>query len=271
MNVESCMRGMLLLYLAGSLGYMLFAAFGRRLFRIGAQVLTGLAFAVHSVLLTHRVWLARRPPLTNMYETLVFFAWLLVVVSMGVEWKYRVRALGAFTLPIVFLLLAATSLIASSIEPLVPALKSNWLLIHVLTCFVAYAAFAVAFACSLLFLFLAGARRRGAGRPPSRERQLMRLDALTYRMITLGFPFLTIGIVTGSVWADLCWGTYWSWDPKETWSLVTWLIYGACLHLRHVSGLRGGWAAAASVFGFVSVMCTYFGVNYLFSSLHAYA
>ena len=271
MNVEMCIRSALVLYLAGSVGYMLFAGFERRWLREVARAIALFAFTLHCCVLAHRVWVAQRLPLTNMYETLMFFSWLLVAVSMVVEAKYDLRILGAFTLPIAFLLLAATSLLTPEVEPLLPALRSNWLLAHVLTCFLAYAAFAVAFASSMFFLIYSGVRRARPGPAQRHADRLALLDSLTYRMITFGFPMLTIGIVTGSVWADLSWGTYWSWDPKETWSLVTWLVYGLCLHFRHVSGLRGAWAAVASGVGFASVACTYFGVNYLFSTLHAYA
>lgn len=269
--VELCLRITMLLYLAGSVGYMLYAAFERSALREGSRVVTVFAFTLHCCLLAHRIWSAQRLPLTNMYETLMFFSWLVVIVTVVAEKKYDVHILGAFALPVAFLLLAATSLLNPDVEPLLPALRSNWLLAHVVTCFLAYAAFAVACASSLFFLIYGGLRRLGLRKKAGEQRRLDLLDSLTYRMITFGFPFLTVGIVTGSVWADVSWGTYWSWDPKETWSLVTWLVYALCLHFRHVSGLRGRWAAVAAIVGFVSVVITYFGVNYLFSTLHAYA
>lgn len=108
-------------------------------------------------------------------------------------------------------------------------------------------------------------------RSPRWVRTAERLEAVTYRAITRGFPLLTAGILTGAIWANACWGRYWSWDPKETWSLVTWIIYSTCLHLPYVSGWKGRWAAWIAILGFVSVVFTYLSVNYLLASIHDYA
>ena len=271
MNVVACIRGALLAYLAGSLFCMVHAFFHRKWLRSAAGAAVGFAFTLHSIVLVHRIWVSGRLPFSNMYETLLFFSWLLVLISWMLERRYRLFILGTFTTPIALLILAGTSLLPPDVERLMPSLRSNWLIIHVSTCFLAYTAFAIAFASSTLFFIFMLMARRKPGLKTEFEKRCSVMDAITYRTITLGFPFLTLGIITGSVWADLCWGTYWSWDPKETWSLVTWLIYGVCLHLRHTDGMKGGWAALASIVGFASVVCTYFGVNYLFSTLHAYA
>ncbi|HEW78594.1 MAG TPA: c-type cytochrome biogenesis protein CcsB, partial [Phycisphaerales bacterium] len=110
--------------------------------------------------------------------------------------------------------------------------------------------------------------------PAKRKLWLSRIelfDNITYRAIALGYPLLTVGIVTGAIWANSCWGRYWSWDPKEMWSLITWIIYSVCLHLRYAAGWKGRWAAWAAIAGFISVIFTYLGVNYLFTGLHSYA
>ena len=130
----------------------------------------------------------------------------------------------------------------------------------------AYAAFGLAFVTSIIYLIW-----EAFARTPAQLRVVERLDNITYRAITLGFPLLTMGIVTGAVWANACWGRYWSWDPKETWSLITWIVYSACLHMRYAGGWRGRAAAWAAIIGFVSIIFTYLGVNYLFSGLHDYA
>lgn len=269
---ESSMIGMaFVVYLAAALAYMISALSRKQFVHYAAIGTTCLGLIAHSAALTIRIREAGRAPFTNTYETLVFFAWLLVIFSLHVELRYKIKVLGAFTMPLASITLAATSLLNADIEPLMPSLKSNWLLWHVLTCFIAYAAFAIAFSTSALYLlYKAFARVRHSEEGHSKG-TFDFLDALTYRMITLGFPLLTLGIVTGSIWAEVCWGTYWSWDPKETWSLVTWLIYGICLHLRYTANWHGSWGALSSVIGFISVLFTYFGVNYLLAGLHAYA
>lgn len=209
-----------------------------------------------------------RIPLSNMYESLVFFAVSIAGLYLFLEKKTGRKELGAFVTPLAFLFLAYASLspkIGSEIRPLVPALQSNWLTIHVVTCFLGYAGFAVAFATSLMFLLHSGKTEGKTFFPPKEI-----LDDLSYRMIAFGFLFLTLGIVTGSVWANSSWGSYWSWDPKETWSLITWIVYAAILHLRLKRAWTGTRIAWLSILGFLSVLFTFFGVNYLLSGLHSY-
>jgi cytochrome c-type biogenesis protein CcsB len=161
----------------------------------------------------------------------------------------------------------------SNIQPLIPALKSNWLIAHVITCFLGYAGFAVA--CGLGILYLLKGKDRQPDNPGlgiwSRIPTLQTLDELIYQNVVFGFLLLTVGIITGSVWANSAWGNYWSWDPKETWSLVTWLVYAFMLHARFVRGWHGPRLAWLSVIGFSCVIFTYIGVNFLLSGLHSYA
>ncbi|MDW7710000.1 MAG: c-type cytochrome biogenesis protein CcsB [Deferrisomatales bacterium] len=205
-------------------------------------------------------------PLSNMYESKVFFAWCIVAVYLLFEWKYRTRTLGAFVAPLGALAIAIVSLnprISPDLAPLVPALQSNWLTAHVVTCFIGYAGFALSFAVSIVYLF----RGDGTEGPvPSRKV----LDDVSYRAIALGFPFMTLGILTGAIWANYAWGTYWSWDPKETWSLIVWFIYAAFLHARFTAGWKGNRLAWLSIVGFGATMFTYWGVNFILSGLHSY-
>jgi len=159
----------------------------------------------------------------------------------------------------------------SSIQPLVPALQSYWLHAHVITCFVGYAAFAVSAGVAVMYLLKA--RQENAkisegvvGLLPSCKM----LDDLVYRAIIWGFPFLTAGIITGAAWANYAWGTYWSWDPKETWSLIVWLVYAAFLHARITRGWHGKRAAILSIVGFLATIMCYLGVNLVLSGLHSY-
>lgn len=212
-------------------------------------------------------------PMSNFYESLIFFAWTVVLLYLIIEWRIRTRVLGVFVLPVSFLLMAFASIspgINSGIQPLIPALQSNWLTSHVMTCFLGYAAFTVAFGLGILYLVRKWVAGPGKNGPMSRlvpEEEA--LDELMYQSVILGFVFLTLGIVTGSVWAHYAWGSYWSWDPKETWSLITWLVYAVMLHARYVRGWRGKRMAVMAIVGFACVLFTYLGVNYL-PGLHSY-
>ena len=210
-------------------------------------------------------------PLSNLYESLVFFSWMIILIYLIIERGYKNPIVGAFATPMAFLAMAYASLspnINSRIEPLLPALKSNWLIAHVFTCFIGYAALAIAFGISLMYLLKQKDREDKNGILASFPGASV-LDELTHQMVMLGFLFLTIGIITGSVWANSAWGRYWGWDPKETWSLITWLIYVSVLHARLMLGWRGRRIAYLSIIGFMAVLFTYFGVN-LLPGLHSY-
>ena len=214
-----------------------------------------------------------RAPLTNLYESLVFFALTIAVTYLIVERKFGIKTAGAFVTPFPFIIMAYASLNPNEIQPLVPALQSNWLIAHVVTCFVGYAAFAVSFGVSFLYLFKVNAENRpskGDGGFLGHLPASALLDEVGYKTIAIGFPLLTIGIITGAFWANVAWGTYWSWDPKETWSLIVWLIYAAYLHARITRGWKGKKAAVLSIVGFVATVFCYLGVNLILSGLHSY-
>lgn len=266
------------LYLGNSVLYIIYMAF--RYERIGkvATSLTGLTFLLHTAAIILR-WIESyqigmgRAPLTNMYESLVFFSWCITLIYLLWERKLPARAVGAFILPFSFFFIAYASLapgVSSQIDPLIPALQSNWLYAHVITCFLSYAAFAISCALSIIYLVKLSAQKaeaEGDNLLPGLEN----LDGLIYKTIAAGFPLLTIGIITGAAWANYAWGSYWSWDPKETWSLITWFIYAVFLHARFRREWRGKRSALLSIIGFGAVIFTYFGVNYLLSGLHSYA
>ena len=213
-------------------------------------------------------------PLSNMYESMSFFALCVMAGYLVMEWRFKQKTLGAVVAPIAFIILAANALFfPDEIRPLVPALQSDWLLYHVITSFVSYGAFAVSFGVSLLYLVKARAEERGMKKDSllSLFPDLKFLDEINYKSIAVGFPLLSLGIITGAAWANYAWGTYWSWDPKETWSLITWFIYAAYLHARLTRGWQGRKTAVLSIIGFAAVVFTYVGVNYLISGLHSYA
>ncbi|OAG28288.1 c-type cytochrome biogenesis protein CcsB [Thermodesulfatator autotrophicus] len=210
-----------------------------------------------------------RIPLTNLYESLIFFGWSIVAVYLFMEFKFKSRVIGTFVMPFAFLSMAYASFSTNQeIQPLIPALQSNWLTVHVITCFLGYAAFTVACALGIMYLLRSKAQtKKGIW---SHLPDLRTIDDLIYKTILFGFFWLTVGIITGAVWAEQAWGSYWSWDPKETWSLITWFVYAAAIHARLMRGWSGKRIAFLSIIGFASVLFTYFGVNFLLAGLHSY-
>ncbi|MFO7839896.1 MAG: c-type cytochrome biogenesis protein CcsB [Desulfosalsimonadaceae bacterium] len=207
-------------------------------------------------------------PLSNLYESLVFFSLCTASLYLYLQFRYKLRIVGLVASPIAFLSMAYASLVNSSIEPLIPALQSNWLIAHVITCFIGYAGFAVAFGISILYFIKAGSKKPGR-EMTDKIPHIDMLDELTHQMVMFGFLFLSAGIITGAVWANQAWGRYWGWDPKETWSLITWFIYASLLHARLMRGWTGRRIAVLSCAGFIAVIFTYFGVN-LLPGLHSY-
>jgi cytochrome c-type biogenesis protein CcsB len=256
------------LSLAGYFAALLLAAANlfarRRQLAIAATTLLAAGVAAQTAYIILRWMEAGRAPFSNMFESLVLFAWAIVVVFLALRIRLQVPVLAAATALLALLALAYASAFESDIKPLMPALRSNWLTVHVFTCFLGYAGFAVAFASSLAFLV--AARRNGHARAETIEA----FESTTGKTISFGFLFLTVGIISGAVWANSAWGTYWQWDPKETWSLITWFVYAVFLHCRFMRGWKGKRAAWISVAGFASVLFTYFGVNFLLSGLHSY-
>ncbi|MCK9273564.1 MAG: c-type cytochrome biogenesis protein CcsB [Syntrophales bacterium] len=208
-------------------------------------------------------------PLSNLYESLVFFSWSVVVILFATWKRHRNDIIGTLASFFAFILLAYASLsgnVTTQIQPLIPALQSNWLISHVVSSFLAYACFAISFITSILYLIRVRAGRRIERILPDYDV----FDDLGYRITSIGFVLLSLGIITGAVWADTAWGRYWGWDPKETWSLITWMIYGAYIHARLARGWKGTSMALISIIGFIAVIFTYLGVNYILSGLHSY-
>ena len=164
--------------------------------------------------------------------------------------------------------LASSPLMPKEAVPLVPALQSYWLWLHVSVTLFGEAFFALAFITSIMYLVAESKNRRGVKTGLTAEK----LDSISYRCIAIGFPLFTLGgLVFGMIWAYKAWGAYWSWDPKETWSLITWFVFALYLHTRIVMGWKGRRSAYVAIFGFLSALFTYFGVNYLLAGLHSYA
>jgi cytochrome c-type biogenesis protein CcsB len=241
--------------------------------RIIGNVATGILFLGLLLNLTgmiRRGWQtyemgAFHPPWSNLFEALTFWSFIAGVIYLLLERKYGVKLLGALITPIIFgLSLFAITKANTEITPLMPALRSYWLYIHVITAFVGYAGFTVAFGGAVLYLLKA---KYNLSFLPSLEV----LDELSYKSVVIVFPIWTASIILGAAWANEAWGGYWSWDPKEVWSLIVWLFFGAYLHARQMLGWRGAKTAWMLVFGFITVLICFFAINLFFPGLHSYA
>lgn len=240
-----------------------------------ATILTASGWAANTFALIARALEARHAPYANLFESMMLMAWGIIIGYLLLEYIYRIKIIGVFVVSLGFLTIAIASLLPfryQTVEPLNPALQSNWLLIHVLVTFFGYAAFAIAFGLSIMYLLRERVEKKGTRDSFfMRFPDCVRLDELSYKAIAFGFPFLTLGIISGAIWANYAWGGYWSWDPKETWSLIVWFIYAAYLHARMTRGWKGRRTAIFSIIGFISVIFLYWGVSFILPGLHAYA
>ena len=259
---------MLLYFVSMILFFVFFVFKNLKVTKLGnGTLITG--FLLHTVVMLIRGINAGRLPLTNQYEFASAFAWGLCFVSIIFIYKYKFQALATFSVPVIFLMIGYAAMQSKEVHELMPSLRSNWLGFHVSTAIIAYGAFGVSFAISIMYLL----RTRSVANAffeqhvPSGEK----LDIISYRAVSLGVLFLSFCMISGAIWAENAWGSYWSWDPKETWSLVTWFIYFIYLHLRLRSGWKEKRAAWFSIIGFICVIFTYIGVNTLLPGVHSYA
>lgn len=270
---------MVVTYLSSTMMYLAWLVLKKDSIGHLATLLAGIGIVANILALALRWIITERPPLSNGYEFILAFCLGIVGVYLFAEFRYKLKALGSFVMPIPFLLLifiimkmGPNERVAAAIPP---ALKSQWLTFHVFTAMLAYGAFAISFGLGIMYLLKSSSN--AASGKSTKESWVAKfpdenvLDELSYKMVGFAFPMLTLCIVTGAIWANYAWGTYWSWDPKETWSLITWIIYAAYLHARLMYGWKGNRAAWMAILGFVAVLFTFFGVNYLLPGLHSYA
>ena len=241
-------------------------------------------------------------PLSNLYESLLFLTWTLLTIYLYLEQQTKSKLIGAILIPVALLISGFANLTLSpemqKSTPLVPALQSNWLMLHVSMMLLSYATLITGSLLCLLFLVLSNYNEvqlknsnnlslpfrnvmldyyefkllfsQKSNSEVGKLKLLQSLDNWSYRIIGLGFPFLTIGIISGGVWANEAWGSYWSWDPKETWALITWIIFAAYLHARITKGWSGKRTALLGGLGFFVIWICYLGVNFLGKGLHTY-
>jgi cytochrome c-type biogenesis protein CcsB len=345
-------------YIFAMIAYITYLAFKKEPVGIVATSLTVAGFVSQTLAFGVRwkefydigqMGILRAVPLTNLYESLVFFVWCLILAYLIIEFRYKNRSFGAFITPVAGLALAFIDIsgMSTNIQPLVPALQSNWLLVHVMMSFISYALFAISFSTGLMYLIVRTEKRSEPAyifwtgmlslfiitlsamgldyltfkMAIKSQEELIKsylfkasflsgsasvavlswviagafvffiwrfggilkkiivsfkishemLDEITYKSIAIGFPIFTLGgLIFGAIWADQAWGKYWTWDPKETWSLITWFFYAFYLHSRLMRGWKGKKVAIVAVLGFMAVIFTYLGVNLLLSGLHSY-
>ena len=239
----------------------------RRVLEVLTVVLLAIGIAALTAYMGSRWVVAGRPPFSNMFESLVLFGWTVPLAHLLLRLRGKIPSAltAAVALLAVLLLVYASAFQSSDIRPLMPALRSNWLTFHVLSCLLGYGAFAISFLAAMGYLLAI----RTTSKVTLENRAL--LEIIMSKTVSFGFLFLVVGIATGAVWANVAWGTYWSWDPKETWSLITALIYAVFLHGRYMRGWHSRRMAWLAIIGFISVLVTYVGVNYLMKGLHSYA
>jgi len=251
-------------YLAATVGASIYAGTRKDGVRTIVFFLTLLGFASNTGALIMRSVLSGHPPVTNLFEYLSFFAWAIVLGFLIIWRKKGLELLTVFAATVAFAMMVMASLFPTDVSrQLIPALQSYWLWIHVSMAILAEAAFAVAFVASLMCLM---GDKRGHSRLPNRNL----LDSIAYRAIGIGFPLFTIGaLFAGAVWAQKAWGTPWSWDPKETSSLIVWLVYAIYLHVRRTRKGNIALTSGLSVLGFTLTILTILGSRFL-GGLHSY-
>jgi len=260
-------------YLIATILYAFWLATRKKGMLTSAVWLMVLGFCSETIALILRSIRIQHLPLTGLYEYTTLFSWIIVLVYFFIHFKVKLPLVGAFIAPVSFMLIAIGSLMPKHPEmQLVPALQSYWLTIHVTLAVIGEGIFAVAFATSIMYLIKERLLKkdRAKGWFVRSSPSLERLDEISYKSITFGYPLFTIGaLFAGAVWAQKTWGSPWSWDPKETSSLIVWLIYSAYLHARYVKHWKGKRAAWLSIIGFATAIFTMLGSLFL-AGLHSY-
>jgi len=260
------------IYILSTAAYVVYFFTQNKYARDVARLLILGAGIIHTACIVTRYIEAGHTPLVNNHEAVSFFAWSMTWAFLTFHWRYKVKNLGAFVSPVITALMLVSAFSSRTFPELPPALKSGWLPVHASIAILANGFLALSFCGAIMYLLQEREiKRKNFGMFYSRLPSLDTLDNLNHHCLTIGFPLLTLGIVTGSIWAEQAWGSYWHWDPKETWSLITWFLYAALLHQRLTVGWRGRRAAIMAIIGFLAVLFTFWGVTYLLEGVHTYA
>lgn len=252
---------------------------GRRAGNIGMSIMWLTTLLLGSALITRGIS-AQRLPWGNMYEFSLAGGFAVIAAYCFLSIKRDLRWLGLFvSIPVLLDLGLAVTVLYTESAPLVPALRSYWLAIHVTAAIVCMGAFTVGALLSSLYLVAENAEKRVAANAPAKKADALakrlpssdRLDLMSYRIHAFMFPLWTFSVIAGAIWAEAAWGRYWGWDPKETWAFITWVVYAAYLHARATAGWRGRKAAYVAIAGYLTILFNYFVVNIFIQGLHSYA
>ena len=229
-------------------------------------------FVCHTIFLGYRYYSLGTAPVLDLKSALGFFSWSIICVYLIFQIKFRLMVLGSFVAPLAAFLMVISYAMPWVEEPVKPIFKSLWLTVHVGTVFIGNGLFAIAFLAAIMYLIQEHQiKRKRLGSIYARLPSLATLDSINYYSLIYGFPFLTLGMITGSIYAQYALGKYWQWDPKEVWSLVTWLFYGALLHERLVVGWRGRRAALMSIICFCILIFTFVGASFWLGGYHSFS
>lgn len=265
-------KGALSLYLLGTLGYIIFVVFQNKTMARISYGLLLLGFITHTLAIG--LWTIQTGylPVHNLRESLSFFAWAIIGVYLIIQIRFNILVLGSFLSPLAAVMMISSSFIPLQTGPVNPLLQNVWLAIHIVFIFAGNGVFAIAFLAGIMYLIQERQiKSKQLGLLYHRLPALEVLDALNYNSLILGFPLLTLGMLSGSIFAQYTLGTFWRWDPKEVWSLITWLLYAALLHGRLVSGWRGRRSAVISIVGFLILIFSFVGVNFLVKGYHSFS
>ncbi len=228
-------------------------------------------FVLHTVFLAYRYYMLGTAPVLNLKSALGFFSWTIVLAYLILQIRFRLMVLGSFVAPFAAVLMIVSSTLPLVEGPVSPVFKSLWLTVHVGTIFFGDGLFVITFLSAVMYLIQEREiKRKRLGSFYQRLPSLATLDAINYHSLIYGFLFLTIGMVTGTVYAQTALGSYWQWDPKEVWSLITWLFYAALLHERLVVGWRGRKAAIMSILCFCVLVFTFIGGGLWLGGYHSF-
>jgi cytochrome c-type biogenesis protein CcsB len=260
------------LYLLGSLGYILYIIFQKKPLARLSYGFLALGFIAHS--LSIGFWSIQNGyfPVSNLKESLSFFAWAIIGVYLLIQLRFNILVLGSFLSPVASVMMISSSFLPLQAEVVNPLIRNLWLMIHVGTIFIGNGIFAVAFLAGIMYLIQERQiKSKHFGPFYHRLPSLEVLDSLNYNCLILGFPLLTMGMLSGAIFAHYTLGYFWRWDPKEVWSLITWLIYAILLHGRLTTGWRGRRSAMISIIGFTVLIFSFLGLNFLVKGYHSFS
>ncbi len=268
MDINLLLKTAAVFYFLATASFIFYVLMRNTASRLPTLVLLG-GFVLHTAALGLHFFVEGYPAVTQFYDALAFKSWLIVALYLVIQIKYRLTVLGAIVAPVVTLMTLAAAAFGAAGGELPPGLKTYWLPVHVTLAFLGNAVFALAFAVSLIYLLQErGLKHKKMSALLKRIPSLETLDRLNYRLLVWGFPLMTLGILTGSLWARVYWGDFWTWDARQISSGIAWLFYGTLLHARITAGLRGKKAAILTMFGFCAVLGYFLFGESLFPSRH---